>query len=259
LATCRGRASSRRTAIGSFRLDGERLAYARSCVALAKRLWSYAAHFHAKQFTTNPFVKLAVGTAKPRRTKWLPSQVLRLIEAAAAHNRTSIAIATMFCYELGQRPTDARILMRSAFEAGKRIRVVQSKTDQELLLPVSDVLADWIAKIPAGQDQLVLDEATGKEYTKTRLSHVFAEIRDLAGLPSHLQLRDLRRTCISELGDLGASDDELMSVSGHTTRQMLSVYSVAAFKRAHRAMQKRWAWRAEQELADQEQEETEAA
>jgi hypothetical protein len=60
-------------------------------------------------------------------------------------------------------------------------------------------------------------------------------------------LRDLRRTCISELGDLGATDDELVSVSGHGDRQMLNIYSLSEYKRTLAAMQRRWDWRTDQE------------
>jgi integrase len=189
---------------------------------------------------------------RARNIKWLPSQVRQLVETAEKNGRLSIALAALFCYERGQRPGDARQLERGAFEGGDKSRVVQSKTDKELLLPVSKTLAGAVAKVPLEQSMLVLDEKTAKPYTITRLSHVVAEIRELAGLPSHLQLRDLRRTCLSELGDLGASDDELISVSGHGDRQMLNVYSLREYKRALVAMQRRWEWRAEQEKCDAE-------
>jgi len=42
---------------------------------------------------------------------------------------------------------------------------------------------------------------------------------------------DLRRTCITYLGETGASDNELVSVSGHKDRQMLKIYSLTATRR----------------------------
>lgn len=77
---------------------------------------------------------------------------------------------------------------------------------------------------------------------KYELSKAAAEIREAAGLPSHLYLMDLRRTCLSAIGDLdlGASDDELVSVSGHQDRQMLNVYSVKDYERALRVMSRWW-------------------
>jgi len=51
----------------------------------------------------------------------------------------------------------------------------------------------------------------------------------------------------------------MISIGGHKMRQTLSTESNLAFKRALEAMRKRGAWRAEQEAADREPEETEAA
>jgi integrase len=242
--------------------DGDRVPYALSCHRLARILFYWGEHAYSDRAPPkNPFTKLKAKAPPARRIKWLPSEVRRFVEAAEKNGRLSVAVAALLCYELGQRVTDARILLRCAFEdGGKKVRVIQSKTNKELLLPVSHVLAACIAKLPAGQNQLVVDESTGAAYSSaSRLSHVAAEIREKAGLPSHLQLRDLRRTCISELGDLGATDDELVSVSGHGDRQMLNIYSLREYKRALAAMQRRWDWRTDQETADREQEETEAA
>lgn len=49
------------------------------------------------------------------------------------------------------------------------------------------------------------------------------------------------RTCINELAVLGASDDQLLSMSGHTKRQTLSVYSLTEYEKALDIMQRRWA------------------
>jgi hypothetical protein len=64
---------------------------------------------------------------------------------------------------------------------------------------------------------------------------------------------DLRRTCITELGETGASDDELVLVSGHQDRQMLSICSLASYRKALAAMRARWADR-ENESAPTEDE-----
>jgi hypothetical protein len=179
--------------------------------------------------------------------RWLARQVWIFCQKAEEMGRLSVAEAAILCYELGHRPVDARQMMRSAFE-GNKIRVIQSKTGTELLLPVSDVLAGWIAKVPADQQQLVLNERTGRPYEDYELSKAVAEVRDAAGLPSFLWLVDLRRTCITELGETGASDDELVSVSGHQDRQMLNIYSLASYRKALAAMRARWADRENEQV-----------
>jgi hypothetical protein len=85
----------------------------------------------------------------------------------------------------------------------------------------------------------VVNERTGRPYEDYEFSKIAAEIREAAKLPSHLWVADLRRTCLTELGRLGASDDQLISVSGHTKRQTLSIYSLTEYQKAVDIMQRR--------------------
>lgn len=225
------------------RQDGTlRPPYARAVMHQYRIVWNWAKRYLFREFQQNPFQGMRLEAPDPRRIKWEPWQVRRFIETAEATGMLSVAVAAAFCYELGQRPSDARSLTRGAFE-GNRIRVVQQKTNRELLLPVSAALAAIVAKVPADQHQLVICERTGAPYEDYALSKAAASVRDAAALPSHLLLMDLRRTCLSELGDLGATDDELISVSGHTQRQMLNVYSIRSYTRALGIMQRRWSER----------------
>lgn len=210
-------------------------------VRQARAAWNWAAGEYDEQWgdRRNPWKHPRVETPEPRTIKWQPWEVRAFCETAERHHRLSLALAAMFSYELGQRIGDARRAMRSQFE-GSRVRVTPTKTRKELLLPVSDALADWVAKVPRGQAHLVLNERTGQPYEDYELSKAAAEIREAAGLPSHLYLMDLRRTCIFALGDLGASDDELISVGGWSDRQMINVYSVAAYQRALKALSRWW-------------------
>jgi hypothetical protein len=54
-----------------------------------------------------------------------------------------------------------------------------------------------------------------------------------------LQFRDLRRTGLSELGDAGATDNELRAVSGHRTRDIVATYVVPGNAQVSAAMKKR--------------------
>jgi hypothetical protein len=131
-------------------------------------------------------------------------------------------------------------MCRSMFEDEGIIVFEQGKTRKRMVLPVSLVLRAWVTKIPVSRNELVVSERTGRLYEDYELSKTAAEIREVAKLPSHLWLADLRRTCINSLARSGASDDELISVSGHTQRQMLSVYSVREYGKALGAMRRLW-------------------
>jgi hypothetical protein len=65
--------------------------------------------------------------------------------------------------------------------------------------------------------------------------HVRGDLRFLGGG----EQAELWRTCLTELGRLGASDDQLISVSGHTKRQTLSIYFLTEYQKAVEIMQRR--------------------
>ena len=45
-----------------------------------------------------------------------------------------------------------------------------------------------------------------------------------ANLPKELRIGDLRRTGTTRLADFGCTEDQIMSVTGHKSREMVSVY-----------------------------------
>lgn len=219
---------------------GLREAYARAVMHTARIVWNWAKRYHNKSFHFNPFDGMRLETPDPRPVKWEHDQVVRFLAKAEQMGRLSVGMVAVFCYELGQRVGDARKMTRSMFEGDGIICFEQGKTGKQMTLPVSPVLKAWVDKMPQGRDELVVNETTGRVYEDYELSKAAAEVREAAQLPSYLWIADLRRTCINQLGRLGASDDELISVSGHTKRQTLSVYSLAEYQKALRVMQLRW-------------------
>jgi hypothetical protein len=87
---------------------------------------------------------------------------------------------------------------------------------------------------------LIVNESTGRKWGQSDFIHTFGEIRDsawavaiirgdddLAERLADLQFRDLRRTCIVTLGQLGLNDYTIGSISGHkqeTIKKILEVY-----------------------------------
>jgi hypothetical protein len=190
-----------------------------------------------------PIRGYAARRVRPAHPKWEPAQVWKFCKNAEQIGSLSVALVAVLCYELGQRVGDAHVMCRSAFEGNGIICIEQNKTRKRLVLPVSDILAGYVAKAPAEREALVVDEKTGRQYKDHEFSHAAAAVREAAELPGHLWVADLRRTCINELAFLGASDDQLISVSGHTKRQTLSVYSLTEYRKAIEVMQRRWSQR----------------
>jgi len=64
-------------------------------------------------------------------------------------------------------------------------------------------------------------------------------------LPAEYEARDMRRAGMDETGDAGATDNELRSLSGHKSRNVVHVYVKPNRKKAANALAKRRAYRDE--------------
>jgi hypothetical protein len=117
--------------------------------------------------------------------------------------------------------------------------ITQSKRGARVRVPVMQETRRWIEETPRTSTRIIVSEATGRPFSTFHFGHEFARIRKAAGLPHDLQFRDLRRTALTEAGDSGATDDELRAMSGHTSREVLSVYVVPTGAQAAAAQNKR--------------------
>jgi integrase len=135
---------------------GLRETYARAVMHTARLVWNWAKRYHRKHFEFNPFEDMRLAAPDPRTVKWEPAQVWKFCQKAQEMGRLSVALAAVFCYELGQRVGDARRMCRSAFDGDSIICVEQGKTAKRLVLPVSKVLASYVAKVPGDRDELVM-------------------------------------------------------------------------------------------------------
>jgi integrase len=150
-------------------------------------------------------------------------------------------IEAMISYELCQRAGDARTLPWSRYD-GYAVEVRQSKTGALVwapLLPDLPELKIMLDETPRVSTVIVIDERTKRPYTKFNLSKAFNEVCAVAGLPPEYQARDMRRAGLDEAGDAGATDDELRSLSGHKSRNVVSVYVKQNRRKAANALAKR--------------------
>jgi site-specific recombinase XerD len=196
-------------------------AMAASIMRVWRLLMSYA--YNIGWIEHNPALKIRVESQPSRAVVWTPEQVAALIAAAEAAGRPSVALAAKLAHDSGQRPTDVLRLSWSQWE-GSGFWVTQSKTGQKVFAPVSPQLAAELNTMTKEGIYLVLSEATKRPYKRHHFAHEFARIRASSGLPSTLQFRDLRRTAATEMGNSGATDDEIRAVTGHRTRGTVAVY-----------------------------------
>ncbi|WP_061780781.1 hypothetical protein [Sphingomonas sanguinis] len=139
-------------------------------------------------------------------------------------------------------------------DAGKvmGVYVRQHKTNMWVGVPIEGALRDRIeATIAANRaaalargvvqaQHVIVKESSGTCWGQSDFIHTFLDIRraasavaimdgniDLAERLEALQFRDLRRTCIVNLGQLGLNDYQIGSISGHTQatiKKILEVY-----------------------------------
>lgn len=173
-----------------------------------------------------------------RRRVWTPAEVEAFCAKARAVGRASMALAVTLALDSSQRQGDVIRLRWSDWD-GVAFTLRQSKTGVRLRVPALPALAAMIAETPRQAVTILVNEETGRPYNSTTFRHVFRQVRDAAGLPADLQFRDLRRTALTELGDAGATDDEIRAVSGHRNRNIVGIYVVPSDRMAAAAQAKR--------------------
>jgi len=141
-----------------------------------------------------------------------------------------------------QRPDDWTRLNWEDFD-GTSIRMTQSKTGKPLVLPCSTALLAVLQNRPKvmrinGATPII--SAKGKRLSYRRMAEIMLAERRRLGTEAH-DLHALRYTGVMELARSGCDDAEIMSYSGHDTREMVEKYAGAARQemRAKSAKKKR--------------------
>lgn len=186
----------------------------------------------------NPFQQMGIENTDSRETVWDRDQVLTFVAKATELGLPSVGLTALLCYELGQRPIDIR-RMKWAQYNGDKVYVKQTKTGKRLWLPITPELKVLLDAAPRVSQFVVVSEETHQPYSRNYMAACVRRVKEAAGLPGDLWMSDLRRTAATELGDASATEDEIMSITGHESREIVSIYSRATAKKAENAMAKR--------------------
>ena len=97
---------------------------------------------------------------------------------------------------------------------------------------------------------LLINPATGKAWTQREFDYQFAKVRTIVAKThpemADLQFRDLRRTCVVRLGELGMEINLISAITGHSlehVHKILEVYMPRNTKMAARAVAARSRYR----------------
>jgi integrase len=207
---------------------------------ILRRIWFTGRRGFLSPNAVNPFAQMGLTETPPRVILWEPEQVDEFIAQSDKQGLSSVGTLALLCYHLCQRPGDMRQITWDQYKDGV-FTFVQEKTKAEVKLEASPQLIQRLSGMKQTKDgPIIVSETTGRPYDMRLYSKYAAKIRQAAGLPEELQLRDLRRTGATELAEAGCTEDELRSVTGHMSRNVLNVYVRPTKKLAASAMSKRF-------------------
>ncbi len=186
-------------------------------------VWSNAERLELVR--SNPFSGIALEATPDRDVMWTAAQIQTFVATADANGLGSIGTIALLAYELCQRPGDCRQMVWGHYKDNV-FSFTQEKTGTDMHIPSTVALTQRLDMIPSNRnpnDTICVYEGTGRPYTDRLYRKKAQYIRELAGLPDHLKVSDLRRTGATLLGQ-SSTEDQIRAVTGHKSRQILNTY-----------------------------------
>jgi len=177
---------------------------------------------------------------------WERKHVMAFLNTAFSKWEWRNAGILFYClYEWGQRVSDILKLKWPQIDLKDRmVTITQSKRGATVKLPISDglhsVLQQQWTDFPCRHlvaPRMRRVDSEWKAYDVLTINALFHKIAEAAKLPKHLQLRDLRRTAITETIENGADMLTVMMLSGHRSVASVSPYFVHTLKGSTKAQE----------------------
>ena len=240
--------------------ERRRLATANAVMRTAQAMWKVA--LRAGHVEQNPFAQMGLEQTGGHTVAATRDQVYTFVEKADAMGYQSMGTAAVMAFEMCQREGDViGTISWSGYRPSDAIKVRQAKTDELVWLPLMGdggkplfpEVEERLARTPQRGSLIVMRDQPDKRtktflpYKQSWFGHLFRKIANAAGLPKELKFMGFRHGGLTELGEAGATDQEMMATSGHKTRGILTVYSKRTPQQAANAARKRQAWRTKKE------------
>jgi len=207
-------------------------------IKVLRVIWSVAVRDQKLRF--NPFRDPKIKSIPPRKVIWDDAQVETFVAHCDDMGWHSLGSMALLCYQMCQRPGDIRQLKWKHLIEGTFV-FEQEKTGTKVEVPVLPHILDRIKlyKHPTS-DYVLVCETNDLPYDRWWYAKLTRIIREKAGLPSTLRMADLRRTGATKLASHSATEDEIMSVTGHKSREIVSTYVKHSKDIAKNAIMKAW-------------------
>jgi integrase len=207
------------------------------CMKVMRLIWNIAKS--AGRVSHNPFEKMRLKSPAARKVLWEPEHVEQFVAECDATGQSNLSLLTMMCYHLCQRPGDMRQVTFDQLH-GDELRFVQEKTGTPVELELTDELLDRIQSSGRTEGTIVLNDVTKRPHTRWSYYKQAKVVMKRIGLPEDLRISDLRRTGATELAESGCTEEELRSVTGHQSRDVLNIYVRPTRGIARNAMKRRF-------------------
>ena len=224
--------------------DGDGIRFANYTLQVVTRAWNVLMKYDL--LAKNPWRFVERARVAPRNTVWTPEDFKTFLSTAFSVPKwRNIGLLVRINVELGQRIEDIRLSTWKNYNLSEQLymREVIEKTKERIPgIPMSDDLTQMLSEQKSTydfQEWVVPHPYKLIPYTENNISRIYQAIRIMAGLSSHLQLRDVRRTVLTDLANCGATDTEIMSYSGHKHRESLGPYVRISTEQARNAAAKR--------------------
>ncbi|KRA05401.1 integrase [Rhizobium sp. Root564] len=158
---------------------------------------------------------------------WTEAEVLRYETVHPIGTKARLALALMLY--TGQRRSDIVLFGRQHVSNGWLVFTQQKNRRRKpvrLELPIHPELAKIIAASPCGDLAFLVTEFN-KPFTANGFGSWFRKRCNEAGLP-HCSAHGLRKASATRLANSGATEHEIMSITGHTTSKEVTRYTKAA-------------------------------
>ncbi len=214
-------AYKRKHVIAAQTANTKRIRFANYTVQVTRILLEYA--IDLGWIETNPArnVSLLPTPNKKEREAWPNS----LIEAFRKEAPERARLIFELCLGTGQRIGDVlKMRWNDIDPATGALRVTQNKTRKALYIPMTDDLAAILSKTPRRGLTIVTQENHGKPLSYRSAHEDIMAVRKAIGATEY-DIHSLRYTTARDLAALGLSDDIIMAVTGHSTREMVVKYA----------------------------------
>ena len=162
---------------------------------------------------------------------WTDAEIAQFEESHPLGTRPRLALDLLLY--TGQRRSDIILFGKQHINNG-RLKFTQFKGRKRkpvtLELPVHPKLQKSIDATPSGELTFLVTEFK-RGFTPAGFGNWFRKQCDKAHLPAHCSAHGLRKAAASRLAEKGATEKQIMSVTGHSTSKEVTRYTRAANQR----------------------------